>query len=69
MMQAFKTIETRPKVVEMQNNFSTIAVGQGALRLDVVPALEKQGLAPPRSSAASRTSPGSTKAGSESSTT
>jgi hypothetical protein len=44
MMQAFKTIETRPKVVEMQNNFSTIAVGQGALRLDVVPALERSGL-------------------------
>ncbi len=44
MMQAFKTIETRERVVEMQNNFSTIAVGQGALRLDVVPALEKQGL-------------------------
>jgi len=44
MMQAFKTIETRERVVEMQNNFSTIAVGQGALRLEVVPALEKQGL-------------------------
>jgi hypothetical protein len=44
MMQAFKTIETRPKVVEMQNNFSTIAVGQGALRLDVVPALKDSGL-------------------------
>ncbi len=43
MMQAFKTIETRERVVEMQNNFSTIAVGQGALRLEVVPALEQQG--------------------------
>jgi hypothetical protein len=28
----------------MQNNFSTIAVGQGALRLDVVPALKDSGL-------------------------
>jgi hypothetical protein len=44
MMKAFKTIETRPKVVEMQNNFGTIAVGQGALRLEVVPALRTQGL-------------------------
>jgi hypothetical protein len=44
MMKAFKTIETRPKVVEMQNNFSTIAVGQGALRLEVVPALQRSGL-------------------------
>jgi hypothetical protein len=44
MMKAFKTIETRKKVVDMQNNFGTIAVGQGALRLDVVPALRKSGL-------------------------
>jgi hypothetical protein len=44
MMKAFKTIETRKKVVDMQNNFGTIAVGQGALRLDVVPALQKSGL-------------------------
>ena len=28
----------------MQSNFGTIAVGQGALRLEVVPALRKQGL-------------------------
>ena len=58
MMKAFKTIETREKVVEMQNNFGTIAVGQGALRLEVVPALRA---ARPelraRSSGASRTSP------------
>ena len=44
MMQAFKTIETRERVVEMQNDFSTIAVGQGALRLEIVPALERHGL-------------------------
>jgi hypothetical protein len=44
MMKAFKTIETRPKVERMQGYFSTIAVGQGALRLDVVPALQKSGL-------------------------
>jgi hypothetical protein len=44
MMQAFKTIETRQKVVDMQNDFGTIAVGQGALRLDVVPALRRSGL-------------------------
>jgi hypothetical protein len=44
MMQAFKTIQTRQKVVEMQNSFSTIAVGQGALRLEIVPALRASGL-------------------------
>ncbi|MEY2505331.1 MAG: hypothetical protein QOG27_1611 [Verrucomicrobiota bacterium] len=44
MMKAFKTIETRPKVEQMQGYFSTIAVGQGALRLDVVPALRDSGL-------------------------
>jgi hypothetical protein len=44
MMTAFKTIETRKKVETMQGYFSTIAVGQGALRLDIVPALRRTGL-------------------------
>jgi hypothetical protein len=44
MMRAFKTIETRHKVDQMQGYFSTVAVGQGALRLDVVPALRRSGL-------------------------
>jgi hypothetical protein len=44
MMSAFKTIETRKKVDTMQGYFATIAVGQGALRLDVVPALRRSGL-------------------------
>jgi hypothetical protein len=44
MMTAFKTIETRHKVETIQGYFGTIAVGQGSLRLDVVPALRKQGL-------------------------
>jgi hypothetical protein len=44
MMTAFKTIETRKKVETIQGYFATIAVGQGALRLDIVPALERSGL-------------------------
>jgi hypothetical protein len=44
MMTAFKTIETRKKVETIQGYFATIAVGQGALRLDVVPALKRTGL-------------------------
>ena len=44
MMTAFKTIETRKKVQTIQGYFATIAVGQGALRLDVVPALQRTGL-------------------------
>ena len=44
MMSAFKTIETRKKVETIQGYFATIAVGQGSLRLDVVPALQRTGL-------------------------
>ncbi|MEA2156053.1 MAG: hypothetical protein QOE11_2193 [Solirubrobacteraceae bacterium] len=44
MMTAFKTIETRKKVETIQGYFATIAVGQGALRLEVVPALRRTGL-------------------------
>jgi hypothetical protein len=44
MMKAFKTIETRKKVETIQGYFATIAVGQGSLRLEVVPALQRDGL-------------------------
>jgi hypothetical protein len=44
MMTAFKTIETRQKVTTIQGYFSTMAVGQGAIRLDIEPALTKSGL-------------------------
>ncbi|MEA2193708.1 MAG: hypothetical protein QOG42_142, partial [Solirubrobacteraceae bacterium] len=44
MMSAFETLETRKKVETMQGYFSSVAVGQGALRIDVVPALREQGL-------------------------
>jgi hypothetical protein len=43
MMTAFKPIETRKKVETVQGYFGTIAVGQGALRLDIVPALRRAG--------------------------
>jgi hypothetical protein len=46
MMSAFKTIETTSNVVSIQDDFSTIASGQGAVRLNVVPALERNGLSP-----------------------
>jgi hypothetical protein len=44
MMTAFKTIETRQKVTAIQGYFSTMAVGQGAIRLDIEPALQRSGL-------------------------
>jgi hypothetical protein len=44
MMTAFKTIETREKVQTIQGYFGTIAGGQGALRLEIVPALRRSGL-------------------------
>ncbi len=44
MMTAFATIETRKKVETIQSYFSTIAVGQGSLRLEIVPALQREGL-------------------------
>ncbi|MEA2139283.1 MAG: hypothetical protein QOG56_2433 [Solirubrobacteraceae bacterium] len=44
MMTTFKTIETREKVEAMQGYFGAIAVGQGALRLQLVPALRRDGL-------------------------
>lgn len=44
MMNAFETIETRKKVETIQGYFGTIAVGQGTLRLELVPALRKAGM-------------------------
>ncbi len=46
MMSAFKTIETTSNVEKIQGYFSSMAVGQGAIRLDIVPALAKTGLTP-----------------------
>ena len=44
MMAAFRNIETTSNVTEIQDDFSTMASGQGAIRLDIVPALESTGL-------------------------
>jgi hypothetical protein len=44
MMSEFKQIETTQNVERIQGYFSTMAVGQGAIRLDVVPALKRTGL-------------------------
>jgi hypothetical protein len=46
MMSAFKNIETTNNVQKIQGYFGTMAVGQGAIRLDIVPALEHSGLTP-----------------------
>jgi hypothetical protein len=40
MMSAFKTIETTSNVEQIQGYFATMAVGQGAIRLEIVPSLE-----------------------------
>lgn len=44
MMSAFKTIETSGNVERIQGYFSTMAVGQGDMRLGIVPALQRTGL-------------------------
>jgi hypothetical protein len=44
MMAAFKTIETRQEVETIQGYFGTIGLVQGAIRLQLVPALRRAGL-------------------------
>jgi hypothetical protein len=44
MMTAFKDIETTKNVEQIQGYFGTMAVGQGAIRLEIVPALQASGL-------------------------
>jgi hypothetical protein len=43
MMTAFESIETTQNVQQIQGYFGSMAVGQGAIRLEIVPALEKSG--------------------------
>jgi hypothetical protein len=45
MMRAFETIETRAKVEQIQGYFGTIATGQGAVRLEILPELRRRGIA------------------------
>jgi hypothetical protein len=44
MMTAFENIETTQNVQQIQGYFGTMAVGQGAIRLEIVPALTASGL-------------------------
>jgi hypothetical protein len=44
MMTAFENIETTQNVEQIQGYFGSMAIGQGAIRLEIVPALEKSGL-------------------------
>lgn len=69
MMTAFESIETRKKVETVQGYFGTIAVGQGSLRLEVVPALRRAGFDTSEIKQRFPTWRGSTAAGSRSSTT
>jgi hypothetical protein len=43
MMSTFKTIETPHRIGQIQSYFATMAVGQGAIRNDIVPALQSTG--------------------------
>jgi hypothetical protein len=47
MVNAFKTIETQRRVETIQGYFGSMAVGQGAVRLELIPALEHSGLSRP----------------------
>jgi hypothetical protein len=44
MMTAFEDIETTRNVQQIQGYFGSMSVGQGAIRLEIIPALEKTGL-------------------------
>jgi hypothetical protein len=46
MMSAFKTIETTSNVEQIQGYFGEMAEGQGAIRLEIMPALASSGLSP-----------------------
>jgi hypothetical protein len=44
MMTAFRPIETRARVERIQGYFGEIAIGQGAVQLELIPALRRAGL-------------------------
>ena len=44
MIDSFKTIETRARVERIQGYFGEIAIGQGAVTLELIPALRRSGL-------------------------
>jgi hypothetical protein len=44
MMTAFKTIETRARIERIQGYFGEMAAGQGAVQLELIPALQRSGL-------------------------
>jgi hypothetical protein len=44
LVEAFTPIETRPAVVRVQNDFGQVAIAQGALAGELVPALQQHGL-------------------------
>ena len=44
LVRALQTVETRKVVTKVQNDFGSIAIGQGALRTELLPALRHRGL-------------------------
>jgi hypothetical protein len=44
MVNAFKTIETQARVERIQGYFGEIAIGQGAVELELIPALQRSDL-------------------------
>jgi hypothetical protein len=43
MIRAFRTVETRAMVTTIQNDFGSLAIGQGSLRTELLPALTARG--------------------------
>ena len=44
MVEAFRTVETRANVQQIQGDFGTLSIGAGAIRTDLEPALRQRGL-------------------------
>lgn len=44
LVEAFRPVETRAKVVRVQNDFGQVAIVQGALAGELIPALQRRGL-------------------------
>lgn len=48
LLTAFRSVETHGKVTAAQNDFASLAIGQGALGSELVPALRHGGATPPQ---------------------
>jgi hypothetical protein len=48
LISAFRTVETGTTLTALQNDFGSLAIGQGALRTELVPALRQRGFSQPK---------------------